>query len=113
MVDSTHRYNPNIMVTVTVGNLPGAAPDLVYQLPVSPELVFTDDLEGKGIHEALKQAGYAVTDKMFAEAREERRERERLEMLLGGPVTEVDQECRMTQPDGKPCGGQFREVSRG
>jgi hypothetical protein len=171
MADGTHHYDPNIWLTVTVGNLPGAAPDMNYRLKVSPELVFTDDLEGKGIHEALRQAGFALTDKMFAEAREERREQARLERLLGGPVTasnmaasvarlldaagdaeyrklaaegkeeamwtpgadpygealaecgkchrktwapsEVGQEDRMTQPDGEPCGGQFREVSRG
>jgi hypothetical protein len=79
-------FDPNIRVTAHVENVPGL-PALAVTIGISPEVVFNESLDGRGIHLAFEGLGYQVADALLGDLRKAKWERDRLEAELGGPVT--------------------------
>lgn len=79
-------YDPAVEVTVTIRGLGGPAA-LTCTQRVSREFAVDGALETPVIEQAAVRAVQEIAEKALGEARSEKRERERLEAMLGGPAT--------------------------
>lgn len=80
--------NPgNVEVTVTIRNLNQAATTYSSTVLVSHEFAVDANLETPLVEEAAVRAVRQIAEKVLGAARHEKREQERLEMMLGGPAT--------------------------
>lgn len=80
-------YDQGVEVTVTIRNLGQTATTHSSLALVSHELAIDANLETPLVEEAAVHAVRQIAEKALGAARHEKRERERLEMMLGGPVT--------------------------
>lgn len=80
-------YPKNVEVTVIIRNLTNGVETLSCTTAVSPEMAVDSNLETPLIERAAVEAVRTITGKVLADARHEKVERERLEMMLGGPVS--------------------------
>lgn len=81
------QYGQGVEVTVTIGALNGTPGTITYAQRVSHEFAIDADLETPHIEEAAVHAVRQIAGQVLGEARHEKRERERLEAMLGGPAT--------------------------
>lgn len=80
-------YDQGVEVTVTIRNLNQAAKTHSKTVRVSRELAIDANLETPLIEEVAVQAVREIAEQELGLARHEKREREKLELMLGGPAT--------------------------
>lgn len=110
--DRSSFYDPAVEVTVTIRGLDG--PDaLTYTQRVSREFAVDEQLKTPVIEEAALHAVRKIVDKALAGAREEKREREKLELMLGGPATPQRMAAHLAQLLATPREQADGEADRG
>lgn len=82
-----HDYERGVEVTVTIRNLNQAATTHSSMVCVSHELAIDANLETPLVEEAAVQAVRRIAEQALGRERDERIERESLELMLGGPAT--------------------------
>lgn len=82
-----HVYEQGVEVTVTIRNLNGTFDEERCTHRVMHEFAVNDQLATPALEEAAVAAVREIAEKVLGVARHEKRERERLEMMLGGPAT--------------------------
>ena len=102
-------FDQDVEVTVTIRGLDGPRGMHTYTNRVSHEFAVDANLETPLIERAAVEAVWKIAEKALGDARHEKRERERLEMMVGGPITAARMAAHLSQLLDQAGGGEASE----